>query len=480
MNKTKIIQILILTMLGGLTMLGCRRTGGISSAKTQTDPPAAPVQTAIAKLETITQAIDGQGVLTPVPNGDAKLGPTVAGRLAQVLVKDGDPVYAGEVVAVLDTSAVNAQTEGAAAALRAAEAEAAQAQVAVSAAKVNQSTAVQQAELTLQAAKTNLSKVLAGSRPQQISAAASMVDQALATLSSASAEYNRVNFLYKHGIAPSRELDSAQAAMEVAKANLAGAQAHLSLLKAGARQQDIQVAQIQVQQAQEALATAKANAISVELEQRKAQAMVEKAAQKRAELAALQTTASMYYIRSPLNGIVVHRSYNPGDIVDVTSVVLDVANLNPLMLTANLPASDLPLLKSSDRCVLVSPDFPGKQFPGDLQTIGQVDPASNMLTAHVLVSNPQRRLRIGSFAVAHIIVGVKRSVVVPKRAVVSRQAGNVIFVVDRTGLAHMRIVRLGVEQGDKVEVVRGISPSDRVITLGQYELANHSRVRALQ
>ncbi len=480
MCQFKAIQIIVFFIIGGMVLVGCRSTNRKNAVDKPLDPAPVPVRAAIAKLEAITQTVTGQGVLMPAPNGDAKLGAMVAGRLAQVLVKDGDPVHVGEVVAVLDTSAINAQIAGARAAVRAASAEAGQAQVAVRAAKVSQNTGVAQAELALQAAKAHLSKVLAGARPQQISAAASSIDQALATLSSTTADYTRVQFLFKHGIAPARELDSAKAAMEVAKANLAGAQAQLSLLKAGARPQDIQAAQIQVQQDQEALDTAKANAIAVELEQRKAQAMVEKTAQKQADLAALQTTASMYAIRSPLNGVVVHRNANPGDIVDVTSIILDVANLNHLVLTASLPASDLSLLKVGERCDLETPDFPGKRFPGTLQTIGQIDPTSNMLNVRVLVPNPQHRLRIGSFAIVKIAVGAHpHAVVVPKQAVVSRQAGNVIFVVDKSDVAHLRIVHLGVEEGDRVEVLSGISAGNRVITLGQYELANQSKVRIL-
>jgi len=122
---------------------------------------------------------------------------------------------------------------------------------------------------------------------------------------------------------------------------------------------------------------------------------------------------------------------------------------------------------------------PGQTFAGRVISVGEVDAQSGLLAVRVTVNNPGAVLRVGAFATADIVLGTNpTAVVVPKQAVVTSGEKNVVFVVTKDNTAHERDVKLGVEQGSDVEIARGVTAGERVITLGQYELTDGAEVKA--
>jgi len=106
------------------------------------------------------------------------------------------------------------------------------------------------------------------------------------------------------GVAAKRDLDDAQTALAVAESTLTGAQQAASLLRAGARAEDLRAAELRVQQAQEtlqqarttgrakieqaraALQAAEQSALEVEAKRQDAQVARQTTVQKQADLAA--------------------------------------------------------------------------------------------------------------------------------------------------------------------------------------------------
>jgi membrane fusion protein (multidrug efflux system) len=106
-----------------------------------------------------------------------------------------------------------------------------------------------------------------------------------------------------------------------------------------------------------------------------------------------------------------------------------------------------------------------------------VDPQTNLLSVRIVVANPNGMLKAGEFATARIVVRMDpRAVVVPKQAVVTQEQKQVVFTV-KDGVAHRREVATGVEEGDLVEITRGLSAGEKVIRLGQYELSDGAKVK---
>jgi membrane fusion protein (multidrug efflux system) len=94
--------------------------------------------------------------------------------------------------------------------------------------------------------------------------------------------------------------------------------------------------------------------------------------------------------------------------------------------------------------------------------------------------NPQDRLRAGQFAQVDVILPRLHPVVaIPATALVSEAYGDSVFVIeekDGKAVARQQFVQLGLRRGDFVEVTKGLSPGDRVVSAGAFKLTNGATV----
>jgi multidrug efflux system membrane fusion protein len=94
------------------------------------------------------------------------------------------------------------------------------------------------------------------------------------------------------------------------------------------------------------------------------------------------------------------------------------------------------------------------------------------------VPNKDRKLRPGITANVSIVAQtVKDAVVVPASAVInSEDAGTVVMVAGDDGRAHQQSVQVGISEGDKVQITKGLAAGARVIIAGAYGLPDKTKV----
>ena len=247
-NQARLFAVFcVLALAGGVAFL--RRAPSetkIVEVKSEDEEAIAPatvevVPAALRSMETIVAA---QGILSPGQGASARVAPPVAGRLVSVLVREGQSVRAGQLIALLDNRAAQAQTGSAVAAVEAAQADVNQADLATNATQSDVSNAVRAANLTLAATR-------------QTSAAT--IRQAREALQQAENDLQRARILAKapdvQGAVEQARLtiSSAQAdrdsAVQQAQNAFAQAQTDLEKTKAGARPQEIALAQRAVESA---------------------------------------------------------------------------------------------------------------------------------------------------------------------------------------------------------------------------------------
>lgn len=128
--------------------------------------------------------------------------------------------------------------------------------------------------------------------------------------------------------------------------------------------------------------------------------------------------------------------------------------------------------------VRVTVDATTEPFEGEVARINpQIDPANRTFGVEVAVPNPKRLLNPGAFARAVILTHVDDKVIfVPQEAIVSFAGVNKVFVV-HDGRAQELIVEVGERQGDWVEVTKGLTGSESVVTAGTGKLATGVAVK---
>ncbi len=502
-----------LVFIALLLLSGCKKKA--SDAPAADDAAAAPVTVELmtAKTATIDTTVSGQGTFLAGQGATARVASSVAGRLLKVNVREGERVSAGQIVAQVDNRPQQAQAQSAGFALTTSESQAKQseltaqaaaadqreavkaAQAGLNAAKIDRANAIQAAATALKAAQTDAARVRAGARPQEIAQSVSAVAQADATRKRAVTERDRVQFLYGKGIAPKRQLDDAETALTVAESALNAAQQAESLLRAGARPEDLRAAELKTQQAQEAQAAAetsgaakirqaeatleqaKKTALTVAARRQDAIAAQRGVAQKRADFTAARATAGYAEVRAPLSGIVSRRMLNPGDAADTTTPIIEITNPAAVNLVANLTAEDARQVRPGMSAKITPADTPEIHLTGQVLSVGQVDPATNLLPVRIMLPGNAGQVKAGEFATAEITVKRDANVVaVPKQAIVTREDKSVVYAIDGD-TAHQKEVKIGAEQNGNVEILSGLKAGDKIAKLGQYELSDGAKVR---
>lgn len=233
--------------------------------------------------------------------------PKIAGRIEQVAVDEGDTVQAGQVIARIESDEIEVQ--------------------------------VAQAKANLAAAQAKLNELKSGSRPQQIAQAGAATEQARAGFENAQRNYERLEALYNQGAVSAQQLDTAQTALSVAKAQYDAASQSYSLTAEGSRAEDVDIAQAQVEQAAAAL--------------------------KNAELTLANTE-----IKAPVAGIVAVKSVDQGEVVSAGQPLFNITDPNDVWVSANIEETSVGKVAVAQPVTFTIDAYPGRTFTGEVSDVG--------------------------------------------------------------------------------------------------------------
>ncbi|MGZ3567308.1 MAG: efflux RND transporter periplasmic adaptor subunit [Thermodesulfobacteriota bacterium] len=194
------------------------------------------------------------------------------------------------------------------------------------------------ARATLSSNEARLSKLLAGSRPEEIRQAEANLNQAKSDLSNKEAHFERMKLLLERGVVPRDTLDSAEAAYKMAKAASQAALENYLLVKEGPRKEDIDDARAQVEQA-------------------------------RASVKLNETQLSYTTLYSPITGVVLVRSGEVGEVVNPGTSILTMADIENVWLKAYIPETDLSKVKWGQEVIVTTDLKPKKEYKGRISFI---------------------------------------------------------------------------------------------------------------
>lgn len=249
-----------------------------------------------------------------------------------------------------------------------------------------------------------------------------------------------------------REIGLANAQDQVAQAeyNLRKAQETLAEMLAGSDPEDIEVAEAKVTSAE-------------------------------ADLADAQDALEAATMVAPFDGTVISTGAEVGDLVSSTTIVVTLADLSNLEVTAFVDETDISQVEIGQEVEITFDSFPGKQFQGQVLEVPlQGTLSQNILTYEVPVSleGPEDvALKTGMTANLKIVVGQRENVLlVPALAVQQGEEGNVVMVQDSPqGPAVATRIEVGLSDGLYVEVVRGLNEGDQVVI--EYQAAEEEMFR---
>lgn len=199
--------------------------------------------------------------------------------------------------------------------------------------------------------------------------------------------------------------------------------------------------------------------------------------QAQANVELIRTQISNAIITAPQDGEISARLVDPGEMAGPGVPVVTLVNTAKVYIEGVVAERDISLVKIGQQ-VDVKVEAAGGAFKGVVETVSPAaDPRSKGYPLKVALTNPDSKLKPGMFGEIRLVTGQKDDVVViPKEVVVDRGAGKVVFVV-KGGMAEERKITLGMESGDRVEVVDGIKAGEKLVVAGQTSLTDKSPVK---
>lgn len=186
-------------------------------------------------------------------------------------------------------------------------------------------------------------------------------------------------------------------------------------------------------------------------------------------------TEESFRLTAPISGTVVEAKAVPGAAVTSGASLYRIVDMRTVWVEARVPEADLNrVAKAVEAEISVAGAAPvtvGKGR-GGLVTVGSVlDPGNRTAPVVFAVPNPDQTFRIGMTAAVRAFTGATRpGPVLPAEAVVDDNGRPIAYVQTGGESFERRELKLGVKQGNVVQVLSGVTPGDRVVTKGGYEI----------
>jgi len=266
---------------------------------------------------------------------------------------------------------------------------------------------------------------MAASLPEEIQKSQLDVQVAKEALDAAQKVFDSRQNLFNQGALPRRDLDQASVNLVQARSQYDIAQKHLNSVLAVNREQETKSAAGQLESAKGKYRGAKAQ-------------------------------LSYSEIRSPIAGAVTDRPLYAGEIPASGTPLITVMDLSQVIARAHLPQDQAALLKVGDKGIITAPNE--QEVSGFVTVVSPaLDP--NSTTVEIWLQTIPDALVVPSVAVLTVADG-----------------GTSVMVVGSDNRAHQTSVKVGVKQGDEVQIVEGLQAREKVVTVGAYGLPDKVKV----
>ena len=185
-------------------------------------------------------------------------------------------------------------------------------------------------------------------------------------------------------------------------------------------------------------------------------------------------------IRAPIDGVVSERYIKVGNTIDPNDATFKVTDLDPLIIYLHVPERDYRRLQAGQNATILVDALKSKQFDGVVARVSPVvDAATGTFKVTIEVPDQSGQLKPGMFGRINIVYDMHANALqLPRSAVVGSDDEPAVFVVE-DDVVRRQIVALGFSSGASVEVLDGLTGTERIVVVGQTGLRDGTRVEVV-
>ncbi|HJZ66216.1 MAG TPA: efflux RND transporter periplasmic adaptor subunit [Candidatus Acidoferrum sp.] len=376
--------------------------------------PVVSVQVESPQKGPIEQTVSAEAVVYPFQQ--AVITPKITSTIKEFRVHRGSRVRKGQILAILENADLSA--------------------------------AAQQSKGEFEQAEAGYTTTTAATLPEQIQKAELDAAAAKAAFEAQQKVYDSRKELFGQGAIPRRDLDSAEVALAQSRSQSEVAQRQLVDLKRIGQSQTLKSAQGQ-------LTAAKGKYLG----------------------AAAQLSYSE--IRSPIDGFVTDRPQYAGELATANQPLLTVMNTSTLIAKAHIAQSDAAQLKVGNVAqIRVQGDE--DPVPAKVTLVSPaLDPGSTTIEVWVQSNKANPALRPGMTAQIQVTARSAKDVLtIPASALYKNDEGaDYVVLAGSDNHAAIKNVQVGIRAKDRVQILDGLTASDKVITTGGYALPDKTQIK---
>ena len=177
-------------------------------------------------------------------------------------------------------------------------------------------------------------------------------------------------------------------------------------------------------------------------------------------------------VKSPIDGVITDRKSTAGELVTKDTQIYIISDPTDLWVLAEIKERDIAAVKNGQDASFTVLAYPEETFRGKVVRIGnRVEDQSRTVETRIEVNNADGRLKPGMFADVEIVTTVTEGVlVISDKALQTNGEEVIVFVALDATKFEKRVVKLGMEQHGRVQVLEGVKAGEKVVTDGSFIL----------
>jgi len=331
----------------------------------------------------------------------------VGGRVQEILTDEGQSVDAGAVLAVLDRREYVALRDQARANLQRAGQNLLQLETVLEINRNVLPAEVDRAAAAVKALQAQLAEAESGYRVQEVERARLAADAARVTLENARKDKDRYDELFRKGVVAEKSRDSFNVQYEIALKEHQRTVEAYQMAREGFRREEVDTARSRLAEGQAALRLAQSNLKKIEAAEQDVEAARAQVAAAQAALDVAEIQLDHTRVRAPYGGIILSRNVEPGEVVTPSQEVLSIADLSTVDLKVFVAETEIGRIAPGQPVAVKIDTFPDKVYDGRVAYISpQAEFTPKIIQTHkervklvflvkVSVPNPHFELKSG-------------------------------------------------------------------------------------
>lgn len=456
------------------------------------------VEAEIAESQSIKSELVYAGQVKP--NETVNVTSKISGQVSKVNYDVGDTVRAGDVMFTLDQKDIQDQIKQLNAQLNVSNASVNSARTSLSHVDGAQSetqelslkTAVENAEKSLENADVQIqnAKVAIENAKTSIETAKTNVENTKASLDNVTERYNNMKVLYNAGTITKNDFDStelaytqAQKAYEQSQNSLVQAQNSLAQAESSLTQAEIgkKQAETTYNQAKESynIYVGKTTGENKETAQAGVNSAVASREAVQTQINVLRSTLNDTAVKAPISGIITAKNITETNMVSAQSAPFVIVDMSKVTVDVNVSEKLINVIKQGDEVDVTIPTVGDTVITGRIKTITPSADQTNTYPVKIEIDNGAGTIKPGMFAEIHFVESVKENtVVVPRNTVLESAESKYVFVVEN-GKAVKKDVETGIDNGNEIEIVSGVSFGENIIVKGQSYVSDGEEINVV-